>query len=165
MGIVDHVLPPEQMAAELSAYLQHVGRLSNVDQEPSQQEAITTAIPTIAAILERETQHNFKHYKTSSLTRRIQRRMQILRLNSVNDYVQWLQRTAEEALALFRELLIGVTAFFRDPEAFDTLAREVIPRLLDNRAANETVRSGCRVAPQARKLTRWRFWCGSSLSR
>jgi two-component system CheB/CheR fusion protein len=155
IGVVDHVLPPQQMGEELLAYLQHLGQVSRADREQSLQEAITTALPTIAAILENETQHNFQHYKTSSLIRRIQRRMQILRLNSVDDYVRLLQRNAEEAPALFRELLIGVTAFFRDPEAFDALAREVLPKLLDNRAAHETVRiwvPGCATGEEAYSL-------------
>ena len=155
MGVVDHVLNPEQMAQEILAYLQHLGHVLKDDQEQSQKEAIAAAIPTIAAILENETQHNFQHYKTSSLTRRIQRRMHILRLASVDDYVRRLQQNAEEAPALFRELLIGVTAFFRDPEAFDALAREVMSRLFDQRADNETVRiwvPGCATGEEAYSL-------------
>ena len=155
MGVVDHVLTPEQMADELMAYLQHLAQTSKADQERSLQEQISAAIPTIAAILENETQHNFQHYKTSLLTRRIQRRLQILRLNSVDDYVLLLRRNAEEAPALFRELLIGVTAFFRDPEAFEALAREVMPNILNRREANDAVRiwvPGCATGEEAYSL-------------
>ena len=84
-------------------------------------EQIGGALGTICELLEKHTDHNFKHYKTSTLVRRIGRRMQILRISTAVAYLERLEQDPEEVKGLFRELLIGVTSFFRDPDAFDAL--------------------------------------------
>ena len=88
------------------------------------------ALTGICEILLRQTHHDFKHYKTSTIVRRIQRRMQVLQMTSVDAYVERLQTHGEEVIALFKELLINVTCFFRDPDAFDALKTEVIAKCL-----------------------------------
>jgi two-component system CheB/CheR fusion protein len=129
-GVIDHVLTPSQMAAELLAYVAHVERLAAEESKATAFEAIHQALPEICDLLQKATEHNFKHYKTSTLVRRIQRRMQVLRMGDASVYVDRLRGDPDEVQQLFRELLIGVTAFFRDSAAFDVLASDVIQPLL-----------------------------------
>jgi two-component system CheB/CheR fusion protein len=135
-GVIDHVLTPKEMAQELLAYVGHVEQLAPESGEPPNQEEITQVLPQICELLDRVTSHNFKHYKTSTLVRRIQRRMQVLKLGDVESYLGRLN-DSEEVTQLFRELLIGVTSFFRDPEAFDVLAREVIRPLIERHRGDQ----------------------------
>lgn len=85
----------------------------------------------IVAMLRRRVGHDFAHYKTATLLRRIGRRMQVSHRASLEDYAEYMRRTPEEAQALFADLLISVTAFFRDPPAFDALQREAIKPIFD----------------------------------
>jgi two-component system CheB/CheR fusion protein len=96
--------------------------------------------------------HDFSQYKETTLIRRIERRMALHQIERIDDYVRFLQETAPEADALFRDLLIGVTNFFRDPDAFAVLESEVIPRLFAGKAAGSTVRiwvCGCSTGEEA----------------
>jgi two-component system CheB/CheR fusion protein len=152
-GVIDHVLTAKEMAEELLAYVGHIEQLSADAGEPPNQEEITQVLAQICDLLEKATNHNFKHYKTSTLVRRIQRRMQVLKLNDVATYVGQLG-DAEEITQLFRELLIGVTSFFRDPDAFQVLAREVIQPLIEHRRG-EPLRfwvPGCATGEEAYSL-------------
>lgn len=151
-GVADHVLPPGDIARELIQYAEHLHKLNTSASLTRFQDQITDAIPQITAILQKKTGHNFQHYKTSTLSRRIQRRMQVLKKSNVKEYLGYLQENEEETQALFRELLIGVTEFFRDPQAFDSLASEVLPRLFENRSADDCVRiwvAGCANGSEA----------------
>ncbi|MCA9166463.1 MAG: PAS domain S-box protein [Planctomycetales bacterium] len=139
-GMVDHVLAPEQMGREIINYARHVNDLDDDDVNRSVNHDVITAIPRIAAILEARTDHNFKHYKTTTLARRIKRRMLVVKANTVDEYLQRLQNDEEESHALFRDLLISVTAFFRDPEAFDSLSKKVIPKILQNAQHSDSLR-------------------------
>jgi PAS domain S-box-containing protein len=87
----------------------------------------------ICLLLHRHTGHDFNHYKEGTLLRRIRRRIQLQHLGSVADYVKKLENDAAEAAVLLKDLLIGVTQFFRDPEAFQVLAQEVLPRIVENK--------------------------------
>ena len=106
----------------------------------------------IFPLLRSRTGHDFSHYKDSTLLRRVRRRMQVLQLLSVEAYVDRLRSDAQESEALFRDLLIGVTHFFRDAQAFEALQDQVIPKLLDARAPEHTVRvwvAGCATGQEA----------------
>jgi two-component system CheB/CheR fusion protein len=97
------------------------------------------------------TGHDFSHYKRSTVLRRIVRRAQITRRDSLGDYYTFLRETPEEVPLLLSDLLISVTAFFRDPIAFDALARLVIPQLFANRD-QATIRvwvAGCATGEEA----------------
>ncbi|HEY9421984.1 MAG TPA: CheR family methyltransferase, partial [Thermoanaerobaculia bacterium] len=103
-------------------------------------------------ILRRATGHDFRHYKGSTLVRRVRRRMNESRASSVEAYVELLSRDAAEVERLFQDLLIGVTHFFRDPEAFQTLATRIVPRLFEGKDADGTVRvwvPGCATGEEA----------------
>ena len=88
------------------------------------------AMPSICAVVEEETGHDFSRYKRSTLLRRVRRRMRVLAIESEADYLRHLRGDPAEAQSLLRDFLIGVTQFFRDPEAFEGLAREVIEPLV-----------------------------------
>ncbi len=132
-GVADHVLAPDAIPAELLAYADNLPRLARPDAPGGLHESVKSAIPLIAEVLQHETNHDFRHYKTNTLVRRVQRRMQVLHLDDVGDYLAHVQQSRAEAEALFRELLIGVTAFFRDPSAFDSLAEQAIPKVFESR--------------------------------
>ncbi|MGZ3316182.1 MAG: CheR family methyltransferase, partial [Isosphaeraceae bacterium] len=155
LGVADRVLPPEKMASEIVAYAKHVQSLLVGDDGGAVREQIGGALGSICEILERHTEHNFKHYKTSTLVRRISRRMNVLRIASAADYVARLEDDADEVQALFRELLIGVTYFFRDPEAFEVLHQQVITKIFENRGHQDPIRiwvPGCATGEEAYTL-------------
>ncbi|KAA1261452.1 Autoinducer 2 sensor kinase/phosphatase LuxQ [Rubripirellula obstinata] len=151
-GVADQVMPPAEIADEVKKY---VGYLNGLGQEPAKkkfEEQIKHAIPRIADALLAETGNNFKHYKVNTLARRIQRRIQVLKLSGVDEYVNLLHQDKNEPQQLFRELLISVTAFFRDPDSFETLADQVIPKLFANRQPGAPVRiwvPGCATGEEA----------------
>ncbi|MDC0746046.1 CheR family methyltransferase [Polyangium mundeleinium] len=149
-GVVDCVLPPDELAVELVAYAAHRKKTS-VDEDTLRQD-IADALPAICEILLQGSGHNFKHYKTSTLLRRTLRRLQVLRIDSAHGYLQRLRADRAEVDELFKDLLIGVTAFFRDPEAFEVLAKEVLARLVRDRSPDQALRiwvPGCATGEEA----------------
>ena len=106
----------------------------------------------ICAILTRDLGHDFAGYKDKTFVRRVQRRMQVVGLSETGAYIERLERDRTEVLMLFRDLLIGVTSFFRDAETFDTLRRLVVPRLFQGKSADDSVRvwvAGCATGEEA----------------
>ena len=96
--------------------------------------------------------HDFSSYKKSTIRRRIARRMQVQRAATMADYLGVLRENPQEAQALFADLLISVTTFFRDTSAFDKLAAFVIPRLFDDKGVSDTIRvwvPGCATGEEA----------------
>jgi two-component system CheB/CheR fusion protein len=153
-GVVDHVLAATEMAEELLAYVSHMRETLAEEGALLGYEAVLRTLPEICDLLQKTSDHNFKHYKTSTLVRRIQRRMQVQRIETAEAYVDRLRQDAEELTQLFRELLVGVTSFFRDASAFDTLASEVVTPLLTQRR-NESLRfwvPGCATGEEAYSL-------------
>jgi two-component system CheB/CheR fusion protein len=147
-GIVDHVLKIAEMPARLKSYEHYVAQMVNGEGMHSLRDQIGMSLNLICEILHKVTHHDFKHYKTTTLIRRIQRRMQVLQLGSADAYIQKLQDHAGEIEALFKELLINVTCFFRDPEAFEHLREQVIAPAL-------------RECPPERKFRVWVAGCSS----
>lgn len=145
-SVVDYVMRAEEMPRALASYEEFVGRLDSRRSVSSLHEDIGHTLITICEILQKTTQHDFKHYKTSTLIRRIQRRMQVLQVDSAEDYVELLKGNPGEIDSLFKELLINVTSFFRDPEAFQSLKEEALTKILENRPSDQKVRvwiAGC----------------------
>lgn len=146
-GVADVVLP----ASELGA------RLGELARSPHQKPTAPVngdeeIIRRVLAHVKVRTGHDFSKYKRSTVLRRIQRRAQVARRDGLDDYYNFLRDNADEAPALFADLLISVTAFFRDPEAFDALAAQVIPRLFDGKEAADQVRvwvPGCATGEEA----------------
>ncbi len=106
----------------------------------SGQGGIESALSQIAELVEKSTGHDFSKYKPSTLRRRIERRMQMVRVASVEEYVELLSNSDEEGHQLIDQFLIGVSSFFRDPDDFEALADRVLPELFDNRLPGEPVR-------------------------
>ena len=110
---------------------------------------------TIFNVLRKETGHDFSQYKPSTIDRRLERRMAVHQIETMDDYVKYLQQTPAEAKALFSDLLIGVTNFFRDPELFKALEKKIIPKLFADRPVGDTVRvwsQGCSTGEEAYSL-------------
>jgi two-component system, chemotaxis family, CheB/CheR fusion protein len=110
------------------------------DREMREDARLEEARRAITTILRNQIGHDFRGYKHNTFLRRVQRRMQALRLADIEDYVQHLRQDRAEAALLFRDLLIGVTNFFRDTGAFQVLEKEVIPALFEGRGAGDAVR-------------------------
>jgi two-component system CheB/CheR fusion protein len=154
-GAADHILPPHDLAAELLAYARHHREAATGDHEAALRNEVETVLPAVCDVLLQETGHNFRHYKTTTLIRRTLRRIQVLRVGSAREYLERLKIDRAEADQLFKDLLINVTAFFRDPEAFAALARDVLPPLFADRAATDPVRvwvPGCATGEEAYTL-------------
>jgi two-component system CheB/CheR fusion protein len=153
-GAADHVLAVEQMPARL---VEHQKRLRDRQGGSPERfrEEIVGYLGKICAILRRVAGHDFRHYKQSTLVRRVRRRMAESRSASVYDYVESLNNDTREVEQLFRDLLISVTHFFRDPEAFALLAAKVVPRLFEGKDADGFVRvwiPGCATGEEAYSL-------------
>ena len=153
-GLVDFELPPAQMPPQLIAYV------ARAFGDPSHPDAPGVSMPEnalqkIFLLLRNHTTHDFSQYKLSTIKRRIERRMAVQQVASTEEYVRFLQQTPPEVLALFRDLLIGVTSFFRDPAAFKVLEDQVLPRLFAEKHAGATIRvwcPGCSTGEEAYSL-------------
>ncbi|MDP2449963.1 chemotaxis protein CheB, partial [Polaromonas sp.] len=150
-GMVDYELPPAEMPAKLMAY---VAQAFGSPPRPATDTAPVNenALKKIFILLRTQTGHDFSQYKTSTIYRRIERRMAVHQVDVIDSYVKFLQQTPVEVEALFRDLLIGVTNFFRDPEAFEVLEKQVIPKLFDGKPAGAVVRAwsaGCSTGEEA----------------
>jgi two-component system CheB/CheR fusion protein len=150
-GFVDYELPPAEMPAQLIAYTTHAfGRPPRTAAAALPQSENT--LKKIFILLRAQTGHDFSQYKPTTIYRRIERRMAVHQVETLDGYVQYLQQTASEVEALFRDILIGVTNFFRDPEAFAALESLVIPKLFEGKAAGSVVRvwtTGCSTGEEA----------------
>ena len=117
---LDYILPPRDMARQLLVYARGpVRRLLNIRVEPGNETSEVTS--RLFVLLRNRTGHDFSHYKASTTARRIARRMNVHQLESPRDYLRFVQANPQELDLLFRELLIGVTSFFRDADAFQAL--------------------------------------------
>ena len=150
-GLVDYDLPPSEMAAQIFTYVARTVS-SPLHTAPAPKLINDDALHTIFIMLHARTGHDFSQYKPSTIQRRIERRMALNQIATQDDYIRYLQQNATETDALFRDLLIGVTGFFRDPDAFTALEKEVIPRLFANKPSGSLVRiwsTGCSSGEEA----------------
>ncbi|TSA12991.1 MAG: PAS domain S-box protein [Comamonadaceae bacterium] len=153
-GLVDYQLPAVEMAKQLMAYAAHAyghGGPTALTTSPKSE----SALKKIFILLRAQTRHDFSGYKPSTIQRRIERRMAVQQIRKIEDYIKFLQNTPPELEALFRDLLIGVTNFFRDPEAFQVLEKQVIPKLFANKRADAVIRiwsTGCSTGEEAYSL-------------
>jgi two-component system CheB/CheR fusion protein len=139
-GMVDHVVPVEVMPGLLVDHRRHLGAVAEHKDGNGARKDVGQHLAAIAGLLRAGTGHDFSGYKEGTLTRRIQRRMQVLRIDDVPGYVERLKTDRGEVQALFQELLIGVTQFFRDPDAFEALKSTVLAPLVASKPAGEPIR-------------------------
>ncbi|MCA9690189.1 MAG: hypothetical protein KC636_11310, partial [Myxococcales bacterium] len=142
-GLVDYVLPAREMPGTLLAYIRGGGR--DLAQTRTPQPTPHEALSQIFTLLRGRTRHDFSQYKRVTVLRRVERRMNVHNLRRIEQYVRFLRETPGELDLLFRDLLIGVTSFFRDVDAFTALAAGLRERLA-NKPSDYVVRAwvpGC----------------------
>jgi two-component system, chemotaxis family, CheB/CheR fusion protein len=149
-GVVDHVAPPGEMPRILVDHARTPDRtlLDAFGGNPSRPYGVSAAL----RFLQRAYGIDFSHYKQSTVLRRIERRLQLTQAGSLEAYVERVASDSEELDTLFHDLLIGVTRFFRDEEAFERLGNALIPELLAQKPKSEEIRvwvSGCATGEEA----------------
>jgi len=139
-GCVDFVLPPQGIATELARIRQH-SYVTGPFLAPTEEEddkGTDVFMPQVFRLLRRATKVDFSEYKPPTISRRIQRRMALHKIEKLHEYVSLLHRDRSEVMALYQDLLINVTSFFRNPEAFETLKKIVYPAILQTRNSSST---------------------------
>lgn len=141
-GVVDIAVPVNQMAGRLIEFVKSFDVLGDVSQHSDTQVKMDqeTARREICEVLARHSGHDFSGYKTKTFFRRVKRRMQVRQLQTLAGYLERLRSEPEEVSSLFKDLLIKVTNFFRDPDAFRLLEEKIIPKLFEGKTDNDAVR-------------------------
>ena len=136
-GVADYVLPPARIAQELVRIQKGPGM-----REPNEDafDGKDRLLKEVFRLLKTYSKVDFIDYKVATIQRRILRRMNINHVNSLGDYVKILHRSPQEIEALYRDVLINVTSFFRNPEVFDSLREVVYPKILTERSTSDPVR-------------------------
>lgn len=152
--LVDYVLPSEEMPENLLSYVRHPCLATDPTLKPpiAKEEDQMTRLFTI---LHDSTGMDFTGYKSNTIVRRIERRMSINQIDRLTDYVDYVHQSLSEANMLSKEFLIGVTRFFRDPEAFDLIEREILPTLIKAKSQRSQIRvwvAGCSTGEEAYSL-------------
>jgi chemotaxis methyl-accepting protein methylase/PAS domain-containing protein len=152
-GLADIVAPVDELPGKILAYLQRTPLIARpkVAVEDKTQSALEKAI----ILLRAHTGHDFSLYKRNTFSRRVERRMGIHQITKLAAYVRYLQENSQELDLLFKELLIGVTNFFRDPAAWEQLREQAIPALLAKRSPGQALRAwvpGCSTGEEAYSL-------------
>ena len=150
----DIVEAPAELPARILAVVGPVQKSHQALQETPSQET-SPPLQRIVTLLQRRTRHDFSLYKPSTLQRRAERRMAIHGMSSLAQYADFLEHSSQESDLLFKELLIGVTRFFRESEAWEYLAETVLPELLARRKGDHRLRAwviGCSTGEEAYSL-------------
>ena len=155
-GLIDFALPVEKMGEKLVQIVQGQPIVDEfIRRQESDDQSMRREQEEISQLLRSHSGHDFSGYKGKTFLRRVARRMQVVGQSTVEDYTDQLRRDPTEVMALFRDLLINVTGFFRDGEAFSTLEERVIPSLFEGRGADETIRlwvPGCATGEEVYSL-------------
>jgi two-component system CheB/CheR fusion protein len=152
MGAVDLIATVEEMPAHLLRIFGPAAQRSEPGVDAANAEGQKLEI---CQLLRAQLGHDFSGYRSATFLRRVARRMQVVNVSSIEDYIGCLKRSPEEITLLFRDLLIRVTSFFRDKETFKILESEVIPKLFENMRADATVRvwvPGCATGEEVYSL-------------
>jgi two-component system CheB/CheR fusion protein len=152
-GLADLVAPVEDLPLKIIELLLHP--LAIATAETTLEEKDQSALEKVLILLRSKTGHDFSLYKKNTVYRRVERRMSVHQINKISSYVRYLQENPQEVDLLFRELLIGVTSFFRDPEAWEQLQTEAIPALLAAHPTGGVLRAwsvGCSTGEEAYSL-------------
>jgi two-component system CheB/CheR fusion protein len=140
-GCVDYIQPPRAIARELARIAQHPyvtrGRAIETAAQPPAENA---SLATIFKLLRKATGLDFSHYRQTTIWRRIQRRMVVHKTDKIEEYVNYIQANPAEIQALYQDMLISVTSFFRNRGVFEALKPQVFPRILENRPPEASLR-------------------------
>ncbi len=150
-GLVDFVLPASAMPEKLTSY-KRLAVDAKTNQITAHGKVTSEYLQQILFMIRTNTGHDFSHYKESTMRRRIERLMAMNQIEDIADYARFLQNNTIGIQVLFRDLLIGVTTFFRDKDVFVSLQKSVIPHLFENRHAQQSLRiwvPGCSTGEEA----------------
>lgn len=153
-GLADVVAPVEELPSRIQAYLEHVPYIAK-PYEPPPVEKGQSAVEKVLVLLRMQTGNDFSLYKRSTVFRRVERRMGLHQIDRIANYVRYLRENPKEVELLFKELLIGVTSFFRDPPAWERLAKDVLPELMAQHPSGAVLRAwvpGCSTGEEAYSL-------------
>ncbi|PKO86755.1 MAG: chemotaxis protein CheB [Betaproteobacteria bacterium HGW-Betaproteobacteria-12] len=154
-GLADIVARADELPLRIADTLRHL-RPARLGQPPVGESAEQkSAFDKVCILLRARTGHDFSLYKKTTVYRRVERRMAIHQIERIGDYVRHLRENPQEIDLLFRELLIGVTSFFRDPATWDYLQQQVLPELLADRPESSMLRAwvpGCSTGEEAYTL-------------
>jgi two-component system, chemotaxis family, CheB/CheR fusion protein len=153
-GVADFIVPVRELPEKLVGYVAHSHELTSREADAGGVHE-GSAMDNIFGIVRRQTAVDFSSYKPSTIQRRIQRRMAITQSPTIDDYLNLIERSTQEVSALFREFLISVTRFFRDPDVFEQVRRDVIPALVEKTRPGESIRvwvPGCSTGEEAYSL-------------
>lgn len=154
-GMIDIVAPSNDLPRRIVDFLKFAPVLSAAEVSTTENMTQKIGLDKIVVLLRARSGHDFSLYKKSTLYRRVERRMGVHQLERIADYVRYLREMPQELDILFKELLIGVTSFFRDPEAWAVLREQGFPRLLAANPAGGTLRAwvaGCSTGEEAYSL-------------
>jgi two-component system, chemotaxis family, CheB/CheR fusion protein len=155
-GLVDYVLPVAEIPAQIIAYREQLKRIRIPEPPQDTAREELEALRDVFTQLRVRTGHDFSNYKRATVMRRIARRIGVHELPDLLAYSQFLRDNPAEATALLKDLLISVTNFFRDSEAFAALERNVIPKLFEGKTGDDQVRvwvTGCATGEEAYTVT------------
>ena len=150
-GVVDFILAPEEMPAQLSKLSDKVAGNSAIKGGDKEQ-ILQNEFKQILALLRNRRGVDFTYYKQPTIQRRIERRVGLSMKESTGDYLVYLKESKSEQDILYQDLLIPVTQFFRDPKTFEKISEQVLPELLKDRQGNEPIRiwvAGCSTGEEA----------------
>ena len=152
-GLADVICTVETMPSKIISYIEH--KLDMVVADKEYAAKLKGYFDNIIVMLRAHTGHDFSSYKKNTIQRRIERCMGIHKIDDIATYTRFLKENPQELNLLFREFLIGVTSFFREPKEWEVLKDQVIPALLAERSPTDTVRvwiSGCSTGEEAYSL-------------
>ncbi|MBW6468505.1 MAG: SpoIIE family protein phosphatase [Coriobacteriia bacterium] len=151
-GAADAVLDPEHIAEELVRLGRHPGLRESKPPDETAEAVDEVSFAKILALVRAATGLDLRSYRRTTLVRRISRRMLLEGVTTMKDYLDALQERPSEVEALYRDILVNVTEFFRDPDALDALKREVFPEVLKHKGSGESIRiwvPGCAKGQEA----------------
>jgi len=152
-GLADVVALSEELPGKIIDYLKHVPLHAQKDNSILEKDQ--PALEKIIILLRGQSGQDFSLYKKSTISRRVERRMGLHQIAKINDYVRYLRENPQESELLFKELLIGVTAFFRDPAVWEQLKNKIIPDFLASHPGGGVLRAwvaGCSTGEEAYTL-------------
>lgn len=150
-GLADYILPPKEMPQAILAYSQHAFPAEQ-DEPASQGQGDGEEVEAILDLMLAQTKSDFRHYKKGTIRRRIERRMGLRQVRTVGDYRGLLEKDPQEAAELAKDMLIGVTQFFREPEAFEAVREHVLAPLAHSKEGDGCLRiwvPGCATGEEA----------------
>lgn len=136
-GIVDYILTPTEMPEKLLNYISHPYAERSDDFDKTITES-GDSLSKILDIIKSKAKVDFSYYKESTIIRRIERRMSLNQISNIDNYLNYIYENPEEINTLYKELLIGVTKFFRDEEAYNIIEKKVIPEIFSKKSESDS---------------------------